>query len=104
MVKQFKYSIPLFIMILFTAQGISKKITFGGALRYPVNAELTTANEITYFFADDVNSVYSVQPDDRLQPRSLLFPEIYGRMMFNDNIFIRYNIGYLSYLKNFNSF
>lgn len=83
-------------------EGISQKLTIGGALRYPIYAELSTIDEKIYYFSDDVNSIYIVQTDDKLKPRSIMFPEIYARVMFNDNIFTRYKIGYLSFLKSVN--
>jgi hypothetical protein len=82
--------------------GISQKFTLGGALRYPVYSELSTIAEKTYYFSDDVNSIYSVRPENQLQPRSVIFPELYARVMFNDNIFARYRLGYLSFLKSVN--
>lgn len=91
------------ILLLVTAlPGWTQKCTIGGALRYPVQASLTTIPEQVFYFADDVNSIYIVRPEDKMKPRSLLFPEVFARYMFNDNIFIRYNFGYLSYLKSVN--
>ena len=102
MVKYCNYIILMLLVSMNTHKGISQKFTIGGALRYPIYAELSTIDEKIYYFADDVNSIYSVQPEDKLNPRSFIFPEVYARVMFNDNIFARYRIGYLSFLKSVN--
>jgi len=102
MVRLRKYGIFLLLATMTITELSAQKFTIGGALRYPVSADLSTLSDKTFYFADDVNSIYTVQPDDRLKPRSFLFPEAYARFMANDNIFVRYKIGYLSYLKSVN--
>jgi len=102
MVKIFKSGLFLFLFISVLNDGLAQKITLGASLRYPVFASLPSFDEKVFLFADDVNSIYAVRPEKGLKPRSLLFPEICGRYLFNDNIFIRYELGYLSYLKTVN--
>lgn len=102
MVKHCKNIILLLLVLINIHEGISQKFTIGGTLRYPIYAELSTIDEKIYYFSDDVNSIYLVQPEDKLTPRSLIFPDVYARVMFNDNIFTRYKIGYLSFLKSVN--
>jgi hypothetical protein len=102
MVKRGKYITLILILAMNFLEGVSQKFTLGGVLRYPIYSELLTVEEKIYYFSDDVNSIYSVQPEDKLKPRSLMFPEVYARIMFNDNIFARYKMGYLSFLKSVN--
>lgn len=84
-----------------------QRLTVTPGIRIPASASLATTGNLVYYFSDDVNSVYDIRTDDLLKPRSLFFPEINVRYLFNDNLFVTWQAGYLSYLKeleiNYNS-
>lgn len=84
-----------------------QRVTFTPGIRIPVSAGIATTNQLTYYFSDDVNSVYHIRTEDGLAPRSLFFPEGTIRYLMNDNLFVTYQAGYLSFLKeleiNYNS-
>ena len=91
------------LLVGMTSQAFTQKLTVGADLRYPVFSELETKEGRTLYFADDINSAYQVDSDHRLRSRSFAFPESYARYLFNDNVFVQYQIGYLSYLKTVNT-
>jgi hypothetical protein len=84
-----------------------QRLTFTPGICVPAGASLSTAGHLTYYFSDDVNSVYDIRTNDLLKTRSLFFPEVNIRYLFNDNFFVNWQAGYLSFLKeleiNYNS-
>jgi hypothetical protein len=76
-----------------------QRLTFIPGIRIPALANLATTGHLTYYFSDDVNSVYNIRTDDLMKSRSLLFPEMNIRYLFNDNLYVNWLAGYLSFLK-----
>lgn len=99
---RWRRSIWCIFLVLASMAMHAQKLTFGMALRYPQSSSLETNEGRTLYFADDINSAYKVSSDHALQPRSIAFPELHSRYLLNDNVFLQYQLGFLSYLKTVN--
>lgn len=77
----------------------AQQLTFSINGILPIDPRIETINELNYYYADDINSQYKVNPEDVLRARSIISIKPGFRNMLNDNWFVNYEISYLSFLK-----
>jgi hypothetical protein len=90
----------LILLLLGTGlSGSAQKLSLGIKTVLPLNSILETPSHFNYYFADDINSSYYVAPENSISAMTLITLRPYIHCMFNDNIFMNYELSVISYLK-----
>jgi hypothetical protein len=96
-----KYFLLFILSFLICFLAEAQKLSFGIKSVFPVSANLESPGRLDYYYADDINSHYTVLPEKKLQLRSLLTLKPYLQFMFNDDWFAIYELSYLDYQKTY---
>lgn len=90
----------LVILLNFLSQVQAQEINFGLGTSSLLRANLTVSENPVYYFADDLNSVYTLETDAKVTYRSFAVPFAYFSYYAPKHLFFRYNLSFQSYLKN----
>jgi hypothetical protein len=92
----------LLLLIYFLPFSLSaQSLKIGLKASAPISANLSTVKELNYYYADDRNSAYTLNPDKGLEKRFVVFPRLFAQYMLNDNFLVGYEAGYSTFLKKF---
>jgi hypothetical protein len=97
--KNMRYFVLIILSFLVCSLLSAQKLFIGVKSVLPVNSAIETPSHFNYYFADDINSSYYVAPENSISAMTLITLRPYIHYMFNDNLFMNYELSVISYLK-----